>query len=269
MAEGQLSRGLWPWSGGENLLARLAEELDKAAQDEAVKALLVKIDSPGGTTAAADLIHHQLRLFRERTKRPLVALLMGLAASGGYYAALAADEIHALPSTLTGSIGVISLRLNIAGLMERLGVQAEAVKTGPHKDMWSLFRPAGEEERRIMEGLIDSAFTRFKGLVAERRPRMSPVQVAQASDGRLFTAAQALALGLIDGLAYPDQAFEAAKRLAGLKEASLVVYHREGARRASLYAAVEGPEQARPDLLTLSGGPYLMYLWLPGAGLRP
>jgi protease-4 len=264
LLEDRLRRGLLPWSGREGVLSRLAEELAKAAADEEVKAVLVMINSPGGSVAASDLVFHQLETHRQKTGQKVVACLMGVAASGGYYSALAADRITALPTSTTGSIGAVALRLDISGLMEKYGLEAEAVRSGPHKDMWSLFRPSTGEERAIMQSLIDEFSGRFKSLVKERRPGMDKGSLEKAFDGRIFTAGQALELGLIDELAYPDQAFERAKELAGLKEARLVLYHRPGAYRPNFYAASKAWPGAGPALTGLTRGPHFMYLWQPG-----
>jgi len=264
LLEDRLQKGLLSFSGREGVLSRLAEELAQAAGDERVKAVLVMINSPGGSVTASDLVFHQLDTHRSRTGQKVVACLMGVAASGGYYSALAADRIVALPTSTTGSIGAVALRLDISGLMRKYGLEAEAVRSGPYKDMWSLFRPSTQEERAIIQSLIDDFFGRFKSLVRERRPGMDGEALARATDGRIFTAAQALELGLVDELAYPDQAFERAKELAGLKEARLVLYHRPGAYRPNLYAAAEAPSGSGPFLSSLAPGPHFMYLWLPG-----
>jgi len=259
-------RAPWPWLTGENQLARLAEELDQAGRDPQIKGLLVKINSPGGSVAAADILYHQLQQFRRQTGLQVVAALMGVAASGGYYVALAADRIMALPTTVTGSIGVISLKLNLAGLMNRYGVKTETVKSAPLKDMWSPFRPASEEERRIMQDLIDELFDRFKTTVRENRPGMSAEQLRQATRAQVMTASQALGLGLIDAIGYPEDAFQLVKKMAGLEEARLVVYRRPGAYRANIYAetAASPAGFSAPDLPALAEPTQLMYLWLPG-----
>jgi len=266
LCEERLRTGLLPWSPSESLLGRLTEELDRAAKDDQVKALLVKIDSPGGSVSTSDLVFHQLDRHRRQTGHKIVACLMGIAASGGYYAALAADRIVALPTSATGSVGVISLKFNLAGLMGRLGVEAETVTSGQFKDMWSIFRPASEEERRIIKSLIDDYFPRFKKTVQDRRPAMTARQLEKAATGRLLSAAQALDLGLIDGLAYPDQAFDQVLEMAGLEEARLVLYHRPKAHRPNIYAQTgqASPSLAGADLLNLSTGPHFMYIWLPG-----
>ena len=265
MLTGKPGRSIF-FQGGEDMVTRLAEELDRAAEDPDIKALLVRIDSPGGAVTVADQMHHLLLRHKSKTKTKLVACLMGVAASGGYYVALAADRIVAQPTTVTGSIGVISLQLNVSGLMGKLGVKAEAVKSAPLKDMWSPFKPATDEERRIMQELIDELFTRFKTVVRQGRPGMTPEQYKQAVTARVFTAGQALKLGLVDGLAYPEEAFEAAKEMAGVTEAKLVTYHRPGAYRPNIYAGDPmGLFRGRvQDFPYLAGTPQLMYLWLPG-----
>ncbi|MEW6266442.1 MAG: signal peptide peptidase SppA [Thermodesulfobacteriota bacterium] len=259
-----------PYGVRESLIERLAEELDRAAEDKRIKALLVRIDSPGGTVSASDVVHHQIKRYKERTGAKVTACLMGVAASGGYYAAVAADRVIALPTTITGSIGVISLKLNLAGLMVRHGVETETVKSAPLKDMWSPFRPATDDERRIMKDLIGDMYMRFRETVRTGRPNMTPEQLDRAANAQVFTAAQALALGLIDRIGYPEDALEEAKKAAGLKEARLVVYQRPGAYRPNIYAQSEeyGRWLEAADLLALAASPQLMYLWLPGWQFR-
>ena len=259
---------LSPWAGGENMVSRVTEELEKAEKDDRVKALIIKINSPGGSVAGSDLIRHQIERFAEKKKVKVVAQFTSVAASGGYYVATAADRILALPSTTTGSIGVIAVKLDLSGLMGRYGVQAEVVKSAPLKDMWSPFKPAGPEERRAMQTMIDEMFAQFLALVRKGRPNMTDEQLKLASTGEIFPASKAMALGLIDRVGYPEDAFEEAKKLAGLKQARLVVYHRPGAHRPNVYAQAPQIDSGLEtfDLLSLSAAPQLMYLWLPAAG---
>ena len=260
------SRSQAPWSRGEDMVSRLAEELETARNDPSIKALLVRIDSPGGTVAAADVVYHEIDSYKRDTGVKVVADLMGVAASGGYYAALAADRIVALPTTVTGSIGVITMKLDLEKIMDRVGVKAETVKSGLYKDIWTPFRPSSEEERRIMQELIDDMFARFLDKLKTGRPQMTRAQVDTAATARVFTAGQALKLGLIDELAYPKEAFETAKKMAGLEEARLVVYHRPGAWRGSIYAQAPALSDSGLDGLNMLTSPQLMYLWLPGIG---
>jgi protease-4 len=247
----------------------MAEELDRARGDPQVKALLIKINSPGGSAAVADMIYHQIWRYRQETGVKIVANLMEVGASGGYYIALTADYITALPTTLTGSIGVVSLRLDLSRLMDKVGVEAEAVTSGRLKDMWSPFRPSTDEERRIMQSIIDEGFQQFRSLLIERRPDMTPDQIERAATARIFSASQALELGLIDAIAYPDEAFEAAMKAAGLEKARLVAYHRPQSYRANIYSPAVRPAVSLSTALSLASAPRLMYLWLPGLPVYP
>lgn len=253
-----------PLAKREDMVARLTEELELARSDKDIKALIVRIDSPGGTVSASDVLYHQIRQYREETGNKATAAMMGVATSGGYYTAVAADRIVALPTTVTGSIGVISLKLNISGLMDKYGVKAEAIKSAPLKDIWSPFRPANPEERKIMQNMIDRLFDRFKTVVRQGRPNMTADQFERAITARIFTADEALELGLIDKIGYPEDAFTEAKAMAGLEEARLVVYHRPGAYRPNFYshAGISGVEAM--DLFSMLERPSFMYLWAPG-----
>src|SRR6267143_3862288 len=143
------------------IVARVREELQKAEDDDNVKALIVRINSPGGTITASDLIYREIESFKTRRKIPVVAVMMDVAASGGYYAALAADTIFALPTTVTGSIGVIMLTVNAQGLLDKLGVSTSTIKSGPRKDMGSPFRQLTDDERTIFQSVIDELQAQF------------------------------------------------------------------------------------------------------------
>ena len=158
--EGQ-KRKWWSPAAGVSP-ARIKEELEKAAKDPRIKALVLRINSPGGTVSASDMIYHDLMAFKSRQKVPVVACLMGVAASGGYYVARTADLIVAHPTTITGSIGVIAMKPNFKGLMDKLGVEADLVKTGRWKDFWSPFRPASPEEKEMMQAIIDDFSGAFR-----------------------------------------------------------------------------------------------------------
>src|SRR5258705_11630592 len=151
------------------IVARVREELQKAEEDDDVKALIVRINSPGGTITASDLIYREIESFKTRRKIPVVAVMMDVAASGGYYAALAADSIVALPTTVTGSIGVIMLAVNAQGLMEKIGVAPLAIKSGAMKDAGSPFRPLTEQERTVFQSVIDQMYARFVRLIGKSR----------------------------------------------------------------------------------------------------
>ena len=144
-----------------NLVAQIKEELKKAAHDPAVKAVVLRINSPGGTVTASDILHHELEGFKKQTGKKVVVSIMDLGASGGYYVAVAADKIVAHPTTVTGSIGVIMLSVNVQGLLEKIGVTGTAIKSGDKKDMGSPLRPMTEEERQLFQGIINQMYDRF------------------------------------------------------------------------------------------------------------
>jgi protease-4 len=248
------------------LLVRFREELTKAAEDRDVRAVVLRINSPGGTVTASDILHHELMAFRRRTGRPVIAVMMDVAASGGYYLALAADTIIAHPTTVTGSIGVIMLTLNAQGLMEKIGVSAAAIKSGERKDMGSPFRALTPEERAIFQSVIDDLHRQFVQKLAERRG-IAPETARSVADGRIYTADQALALRLVDRIGYVPDALAAARQAAGLDEARIVVYRRPRQYRATYYAgpgAASALEASLPSLTALVGpGPKFLYLWWP------
>ena len=249
------------------LLVRFREELKKASRDDQVRALVLKINTPGGTVTASDIMFRELELFKQETKIPVIAVMMDVAASGGYYVALGADTIIAHPTTVTGSIGVIMLSLNAEGLMQKIGVATSAIKSGELKDMGSPFRTLRPEERAIFQSVIDNLFDQFVAKVVERRriPRETARTIA---DGRIYTAEQALALKLIDRVGYMPEALEAARRAAGVDEARVIVYQRPRQYRATYYAQAETAgqsiETSLAEMATLVGpGPRFLYLWWP------
>ncbi len=248
------------------LLVRFREELQKASKDEHVRALVLKINTPGGTVTASDIMFRELELFKREAKVPVIAAMMDVAASGGYYVALAADTIVAHPTTVTGSIGVIMLNLNAEGLMQKLGVAASAIKSGERKDMGSPFRPLTPEERAIFQTVIDTLHQQFVAKVVERRH--IPADTARGiADGRIYTAQQALGLRLIDQIGYMSDAIEVARRAAGVDEARVIVYRRPRQYRATYYAQAEAPGssiESVTELATMLGpGPKFLYLWWP------
>ncbi len=251
-----------------SLLARVQEELRKAEKDERVKALVVRINSPGGTITASDTLHREIHEFKQRKKVPVIAAIMDVGASGGYYAALAADTIVAHPTAVTGSIGVVMLTVNAYGLMEKIGVTPLAIKSGAMKDAGSPFRALTADERAVFQSVIDDMFGRFVRLIARSR-RLPEERVRAIADGRVYTAEQALALGLVDRVAYLDQVLDLAKKAAGVEEARVIMYHRPKEYRASIYSTASAPpaitETAIGQLAGILGGagPRFMYLWWP------
>ncbi len=241
------------------LIARVREALDRARQDRSVKAVVLRINSPGGGVTASDILYHEVKKFKQETGVKVVAHILDVGASGAYYAALSADAITAQPTSVTGSIGVIMYRVDATGLMQKVGIQAVEIASADKKSIGSPFRPFSDDERKIFQGFIDSLYGRFTGLVAEER-RMTPDAVKKMADGRIFTSQEAQAGGLIDGIGYLEDAIELAKKKAGLSEATVVTYFRPGEYRTNIYSM----SLINIDLGDLADpGAKFLYLWWP------
>ena len=195
--------------------------LKKAETDGAVVAVVLRIDSPGGSAAASQEIASEVRRFKEDTGKPVVISMADVAASGGYYISVYADRIVANPGTVTGSIGVITQFIYIEGLLEKLGLELETIKAGKHKDMG--IRPLTQEERQIMQDIADDLYEQFVTAVADGR-NLSMTEVRELATGQPYTGRQALELGLVDELGGLDEAIELAASLAGISAPEIEVY---------------------------------------------
>jgi len=180
-----------------------------------VRAVVVRINSPGGVVGPTQELYRSLQRLREAGK-PVVASLGAVAASGGYYVAVAADSIYANPGTLTGSIGVIMQMANLENLMKKVGVDYVVIKAGQFKDLGNVSRPMTPEERRVLQALLDDVHRQFIDAVAEGR-KLERGRVVQFADGRVFSGAQAKSLAMVDELGGLEEAINAAAKLAGLE----------------------------------------------------
>ncbi len=256
-----------------SLPARIKEELTKAEEDNHVKAIILRINTPGGSVTASDLVYHELKVFKKKRAVPVIAAIMDLGTSGGYYIAMAADHILAHPSTITGSIGVIMVTMNAEGLLEKVGVQPAAIVSGPKKAMGSPFRPMNDEERAIFQGTIDHLFEQFLSVVKEGRPGLSMEQIRTLADGRIFTADIAKSKGLVDSIGYLDEAIDLAKKEANLEQAKVVTYTRGRGTHQNIYSRFDPPQigpigfpqvDAHSLFNVLTGGtPQMLYMWMP------
>jgi protease-4 len=199
----------------------LVRELKAYRDNPAVRAVVIRINSPGGAVAPTQELYGALRRLREAGK-PVVASLGSVAASGGYYVAVAADQIYANPGTLTGSIGVIMQLANLNALMKKVGVDYVVVKAGQFKDLGNFARPMSVEERRILQALLDDVHGQFVGAVADGR-KLERSQVQRFADGRVFSGSQAKALRMIDALGGLEDAVDGAATLAGLPKPPKVI----------------------------------------------
>lgn len=199
----------------------VSQLLHQAARDPRIKALVVYIDSPGGSAAASQEIFRSILRFKERTGRPVIAAMGDVAASGGFYVACAADKIYALPSTLTGSIGVVWQSVNVERLLANLGIKPETLKAGRFKDIGSFFRSMTPQERELMQQMLNDVHNQFIADVAKGR-NLPLEKVRAIADGRILTGKQAKALGLIDELGSLDDAIRNARQQVNLPETAPV-----------------------------------------------
>lgn len=237
------------------------EELDRFLDDSSVRAIVVRINSPGGSVAPSQSIYQELRDAREAGV-PVIASIGSVGASGGYYVALAADTILALPGSITGSIGVIMQLPNTEELMDKVGVSVEIVKSSEHKDLGSPFRPLGEKDRAILESMVDDVYDQFVAVIKAERG-LSDTQLRGLADGRVLSGRQAVEAGLVDRTGNLSDAISLAGRMSGLGDDPEVVRPPEprpslldvilGARTSALVERL-GSEVARLE------GPRLRYM---------
>jgi protease-4 len=257
-----------------SLVEEVVAQLRKAEKDPEVKAVVLKVSSPGGGATASDLIYQELLSFKEKKKAKVFVVMMSLAASGGYYISLPADMIWANATTVTGSVGVIFLRPDLRGLMEKIGLGVEVNKSGRNKDMGAPWREATPEEKEIFKGLSDKMGARFLSLVAKHR-NLSTEQLAEVGSARVFLAEEALALKLIDRIGHLPEALAEAKKQAGLAEnAQVIAYRRAPSQNMNIYSLTgEGEGTGKATLidtpfseLASALQPGFYYLWAPGLG---
>jgi protease-4 len=266
----------------ENAMSLFAQELAKAESDSSVKAIVLRVNSPGGTVTASDAMYQLIKRFKARTKIPVVAAAQEVAASGAYYVSCAADRIVAQPTSLVGSIGVIFESIQFEGTLQKLGIQTESVKSGSLKDMGSPFRPLKLREREVMQAMVEEDFARFIKIVNDNR-HIKERPAADLTDyekesyggtysGRVFSGDRARELGLIDDLGLLEDAIDIARDLAHAKGAEVVMYIRPYGYGGSIYASNNVPAP-RADVMKLElpganasgilpAGFY--YLWQPG-----
>lgn len=234
--------------------------LDKAMDDELVAGVLLQVDSPGGSVTDADLLHHRIERLKKK-KRKVLVHMGDLCASGGYYLAAAADEIWALPTTVTGSIGVIISNIELGGLLERFGVRDDSIASGRNKQLLSPFHPLTPEQRGLLQGIVDAMYQRFLEVIAEGRG-LEIERFRALADGRVLTASAARDAGLVDEIGYPEDALDRLRKMAGEQAYSVVRY-----RIAPGLGALLGvrAETRRPLVEELLLAPRPMYLYAPGA----
>jgi protease-4 len=225
-------RDLFPKQG---TVERLDSVLEIAKKDKNLKGIILKIDSPGGTIAASDLVYKEIMNFKAEQKIPVVACVTGMGTSGGYMAALSADRIIAVPSSMVGNVGVLLPSISLEGLMDKLGIRNQTLTSGKLKDSGSPLRDMTSEDRAVLEGIVKEFQEDFLAKVKKHRP-VTPEDLAVIQDGRVMTASTGLKHHLIDQIGYYEDALKAAELLTGSKNPTVVVYRRNGENYGGFYS---------------------------------
>jgi len=262
-------RGGWLQSG-ENPVSLFIEKLDRAAADRSVKAVIIRLDSPGGTVAASDIMYHHLTKFKRKTGKPVIACVLGIGCSGAYYVACGCDGIIAQPSGVVGNIGTVFQTFSVAGTMEKIGVKAVTIKSGELKDLASPLHDLSDEERKVLQGITEHLSEQFFEVVRNGRKTIDEKKMTELSDGRVFTAEQALQQGLIDKVGYLDDGIKWAREIAGIKKTSVVIYHRPSNYIPNAYSLAAAGSDGIGPLVNIelpdwlnAGGAQFLYLWQP------
>jgi protease-4 len=231
----------------------VVDQLDRMQRDPTVKAVIVRLDSPGGGVAASQEIYDAVRRLRDDGK-PVVASMGGVAASGAYYVACGADSIVANPGTLTGSIGVIMSFPNTEELFRKVGLRFETIKTGKFKDVGSMWRPMTDEERTLLQGVLENVFDQFVEAIVDGRG-MAKEDILPYADGRIFSGDQAEEYGFVDRLGSLEDAIDMAASMAGIEGRPSIV--RKERRHVSIIDLFE--DKMNPMKGLLGSGPRLEY----------
>jgi protease-4 len=215
-------------------------------------------------------MYHHLRQFRQQTGKPVIACVLGVGCSGAYYIACGCDGIIAQPSGVVGNIGTIFQTFSVAGTMEKIGVKAVTIKSGDLKDMASPLHDLSDEEHKVLQGIIEHLSEQFFEVVREGRKKIDEKQLVDLTDGRVFTAQQALQQGLIDKVGYLDDGIKWAKEIAGVNKTRVVIYNRPSSYKPNAYGLATASADGLGPLFNLelpdwlnSGGAQFLYLWQP------
>jgi protease-4 len=252
----------------ENPLSLFVQELSQAANDDDVKAVVLRVNSPGGSVTTSDTMYDALLRFKAKTHKPVIASAQEVAASGAYYVSCGADKIIVSPTSIVGSIGVIFESFDFQDTLDKLGAREVSIKSAPLKDMGSPYIHLTPEARAVMQNMVDEYYARFKNVVITRRGISNAKTLALVTDGRVFSGENAVALGLADQTGRLDDAVDIARQMANAPGAEVVMYKRPYGYSGSIYAEMPAPEpQSNSMNLKLPMSDWLpdgfYYLWQP------
>ncbi len=257
----------------ENPVSLLYERLQAAQADPRTKAVILRINSPGGTVTGSEAMHKLIADFKAKSGKPVIACVQDMAASGGYYIACSSDEIVCFPSSVVGSIGVIIQTVSFKPALSRWGITTDAITSGKNKAAGNPLEELTPEQRAIFKQIVDEFYAQFVDVVKAGRPTLKTARLPEITDGRVFSGRQALQLGLVDHLGDLNTAIDRAKALAGIKNADVYIYARPRAYIGSPYAAAPGASQAAGTQFNMinieaslgrENAPGFYYIWAPG-----
>jgi len=251
----------------ENDVSLFAQQLKKAEKDPAVKAIVLRINSPGGTVSASDLMYNEVLRFKERSHKVVVASAQDIVASGAYYVACSADKIVVQSTSVIGSIGVIFNTFDLSGTLDKVGARTNVIKSGPLKDMGSPFKAMDDNERAVMQAMVNEYYALFKKIVQTNR-KLDDTTLAAVTDGRVFTGTRSVELHLADQTGLLPDAIQLARDLTHSPGARVVLYKRPYGYSGSIYAhSQEEPPRANVTEFNLLPRTFLptgfYYLWNP------
>ncbi|TGL59589.1 signal peptide peptidase SppA [Leptospira sarikeiensis] len=237
----------------DSIVSRIKTYLSMAEKDPAIKAVILKIDSPGGSVTASDLIHHEILEFKKRKNVPVLSLFMDTAASGAYYLSMATDHIQAHPTTITGSIGVLRFGINAKEALDKLGIKSSTIRSGPNKATGNPVEEFTPEQKKVFQDIIMENYERFLSIIKKGRPKIKESELRKLADGRIYSANQALENGLIDSIGYFEDAVVQVTKLPGYKPSSgqapkIVFYSYKGPTPENFYQ-IDSDTSTGPTLL--------------------
>jgi protease IV len=253
----------------ESPISVIKENLKRAQEDKDVKAVILKINSPGGTVTASDIIYHEIMEFKRKSNKPVMTIFVDVGASGAYYIAMATDIVTAHPTSVTGSIGVVLQGINVKEGLDKIGVKDQSITSGNNKAIGSPLQELGPEQRGILQGIVNSMYERFFDVVKKGRPKMTESQLKPLCDGRIFTGVQAKKLGLVDHIGYFEDLVPQLMRHGNYIKRSnndqprIITYTRGSGKVENIYQANldQNKENLLEKIITPSSTAKFFYLW--------